>query len=33
MSTHPDPEFWATCVWCRRTVPLGEALDEGWTPE
>lgn len=23
----------ATCAWCRRTVPLGQAIDEGWFPE
>jgi hypothetical protein len=33
MNTQPEPEHWATCVWCPRTVPLGEAIDEGWTPE
>ncbi len=29
----PEPERWATCAWCRRTVPLEEAIDEGWLPD
>jgi hypothetical protein len=33
VNTQPEPEHWATCAWCRRTVPLGEAIDEGWIPD
>jgi hypothetical protein len=33
VTTEAEPEHWATCAWCRRTVPLGEAIDEGWLPE
>lgn len=33
MTTESEPEYWATCCWCRRTVPLDEAIDEGWEPD
>jgi hypothetical protein len=32
MSTNPEPELWATCAFCHRTLPLGEAINEGWVP-
>jgi hypothetical protein len=28
-----EPEAWVTCAWCRRTLPLTEAIDEGWWPD
>lgn len=28
-----DEETWVTCCWCRRTLPLDEAIDEGWVPD
>ncbi len=33
MTTQPEPERWATCAWCRRTVSLDQAIDEGWIPD
>ena len=33
MTTQPEPERWATCAWCRRTVSLDEAIDESWVPD
>ncbi len=33
MIAQPEQERWATCAWCRRTVPLGDAIDEGWVPD
>jgi len=33
MIARPEPERWATCAWCRKTVTLGAAIDEGWIPE
>ncbi len=33
MIAQREPERWATCPWCRRTVPLDQAIDEGRCPE
>ena len=33
MIAQREPERWATCAWCRRTVPLDKAIDEGWVPD